>query len=99
MAPNALLCKSADGSIVPFEVDGVDFIDGSVQADVPFKRMATLFSVSTFIVSQVNIHVLPFIEYKLHDALPRSWSLSSPLSALYSYLCRVPRLLQRLDSP
>lgn len=71
MAPNALLCKSSDGSIVPFEVDGVDFIDGSVQADVPFRRMANLFSVSNFIVSQVNIHVLPFIEYKLHDAVPR----------------------------
>lgn len=75
MAPNVLLCKNADGLIVPFEVDGVDFIDGSVQADVPFKRMATLFSVSNFIVSQVNIHVIPFIEYKLHDALPHGATL------------------------
>lgn len=97
MAPNVLLCKNADGSIVPFEVDGVDFIDGSVQADVPFKRMATLFSVSNFIVSQVNIHVIPFIEYKLHDALPSGATLVK--SMLHAIDLDIRHRLRCSDSP
>lgn len=65
MAANKLLCKAVDGSIVPFEVDGVDFIDGSVQADVPFRRMSTLFSVSNFIVSQVvNVLMQSYMRQK-----------------------------------
>ena len=54
MLPNKLWAKDADGNIVPFEVDGVEFIDGSILADLPFKRMSTLFNVSNFIVSQVR---------------------------------------------
>jgi TAG lipase/steryl ester hydrolase/phospholipase A2/LPA acyltransferase len=54
MLPNKLLCKDRAGAVVPFEVDGDNWVDGSFQADVPFKRMATLFSVSNFIVSQVS---------------------------------------------
>lgn len=58
MAPNQLLCKHADGSIHPFDVDDVEWIDGSVQADVPFQRLSALFSVSNYIVSQVCINYL-----------------------------------------
>jgi TAG lipase/steryl ester hydrolase/phospholipase A2/LPA acyltransferase len=61
MKPNKLEAKNKDGKIVPFEVDGVDFIDGSIHADLPFKRMATMFNVSNFIVSQVNFHANPFL--------------------------------------
>ena len=39
MLPNKLFAKSVDGRVVPFEVDGVEFIDGSIMADLPFKRM------------------------------------------------------------
>uniref|UniRef100_A0A7S2WPK1 PNPLA domain-containing protein n=1 Tax=Rhizochromulina marina TaxID=1034831 RepID=A0A7S2WPK1_9STRA len=66
MSPNKLKAKTADGQIVTFEVDGVDFIDGSILADLPFKRMAALFNVSNFIVSQVNFHVLPFLRKQHH---------------------------------
>ena len=55
--PRRLEAKDANGNVEPFEVDGVSWIDGSIQADVPFKRMATLFNVSNFIVAQVNFHV------------------------------------------
>ena len=85
MRANDLLCKNLDGEIVPFHVDGegVQFIDGSVQADVPFRRMSALFSVSNFIVSQVNIHVIPFIGHKIPGALPTgSVLLKNMLSAL-----------------
>ncbi len=52
--PNVLLASAvgAVGAVVAFEVDGVDWIDGSVQADMPFRRMAMLFSVSNFVMSQ-----------------------------------------------
>lgn len=68
MRANQLLCKQADGSIGPFEVDGQHWVDGSIGADVPFKRMSELFSVSNFIISQVNFHVVPFIAHRVPDA-------------------------------
>ena len=37
------------------------FIDGSVASDLPMQRIAELFNVNTFIVSQVNPHVCPFV--------------------------------------
>ena len=49
------------GKIEDFEVDGVEWIDGSVQADLPFQRIATLFNVSNFVVCQTNFHVVPFL--------------------------------------
>ena len=38
MAPAKLRTKNSDGVQELFEVDGVEWIDGSVQADLPFKR-------------------------------------------------------------
>jgi hypothetical protein len=36
-----------------FDADGEDgFVDGSLAADLPFERIATLFNASNFIVSQ-----------------------------------------------
>lgn len=49
------------GQIEDFEVDGVEWIDGSVQADLPFQRISTLFNVSNFVVCQTNFHVVPFL--------------------------------------
>lgn len=37
------------------------FIDGSVAADLPMQRLSEIFNVNTFIVSQVNPFVIPFI--------------------------------------
>lgn len=37
------------------------FIDGSVDNDLPMTRLAEMFSVNHFIVSQVNPHVAPFL--------------------------------------
>lgn len=31
MKPNKLLCKDQDGRIHPFELDGVQYVDGSLQ--------------------------------------------------------------------
>jgi predicted acylesterase/phospholipase RssA len=65
MAPAKLRTKNSEGQQELFEVDGVEWIDGSVQADLPFKRISTLFNVSSYIVCQTNFHVLPFL-HKAH---------------------------------
>lgn len=65
MAPAKLRTKNSEGQQELFEVDGVEWIDGSVQADLPFKRISTLFNVSSYIVCQTNFHVVPFL-HKAH---------------------------------
>ena len=66
MASQNLEAKDSTGRISPVDADGVSYVDGSLAADLPFKRMATLFNVSNFIVAQVNFHVLPFMR-KAHS--------------------------------
>ena len=66
MAAAKLVIKN-NGKLKIFEVDGVEWIDGSVQADLPFKRISTLFNVSNFIVAQTNFHVVPFLN-KAHSS-------------------------------
>ena len=66
MAPAKLLIKDSNGNQEPFEVDGVDWIDGSVQADLPFQRISTLFNVSNYVVCQTNFHVVPFLNKEHH---------------------------------
>jgi len=68
MKPAKLMAKDGNGNQVVFEVDGVEWIDGSVQADLPFKRISTLFNVSNFIVCQVNFHVVPFLNKDYHPS-------------------------------
>jgi TAG lipase/steryl ester hydrolase/phospholipase A2/LPA acyltransferase len=45
------------------------FIDGSVDNDLPMTRLAEMFNVNHFIVSQVNPHVVPFLA-KDEQAMP-----------------------------
>ena len=66
MAPAKLFTKDNFGNKEPFEVDGVEWIDGSVQADLPFERISTLFNVSNYVVCQTNFHVLPFLNKEHH---------------------------------
>ncbi|KAG7348548.1 patatin-like phospholipase [Nitzschia inconspicua] len=76
MKPRKLQTKNSMGEIEDFEVDGVEWIDGSVQADLPFQRIATLFNVSNFVVCQTNFHVLPFLNKEHHpDAKSNYWKM------------------------
>ena len=52
MRAGALLAKSADGAIVPFESAGVMFRDGSMQNDIPLRELASQFHATHFVVSQ-----------------------------------------------
>ncbi|ASK34434.1 DUF3336 domain-containing protein [Alloalcanivorax mobilis] len=71
--PVNLWAKNIDGERVPY-IPGRKFVDGSIQDDLPVRRLARLFGVNHSIVSQTNPHVVPF--------LPRSESTSSSISTL-----------------
>jgi hypothetical protein len=82
MAPAKLMIKDGRGELVPFEVDGVEWIDGSVQADLPFKRISTLFNILNFVVAQTNFHVVPFLNQSHHPNIVSA----SPFMTARSYV-------------
>ncbi|KAI6782661.1 Lipase-like protein [Emericellopsis cladophorae] len=57
-----LLVKDpATGKHSPWNPSPQRWIDGSVDNDLPMTRLAEMFNVNHFIVSQVNPHVVPFL--------------------------------------
>ncbi|KAK0658989.1 Lipase 4 [Lasiodiplodia hormozganensis] len=50
------------GQQIPWDPSPQRWIDGSVDNDLPITRLAEMFNVNHFIVSQVNPHVVPFLE-------------------------------------
>ena len=50
------------GEQVPWNQSPQRWIDGSVDNDLPMTRLSEMFNVNHFIVSQVNPHVVPFLE-------------------------------------
>lgn len=60
----SLLAKDPKtGKEVPWDSNpDAAWIDGSVDNDLPMTRLAEMFNVNHFIVSQVNPHVIPFLE-------------------------------------
>ena len=58
----SLLAKDPKTSeAVPWNPSPQRWIDGSVDNDIPMTRLAEMFNVNHFIVSQVNPHVVPFL--------------------------------------
>ncbi len=65
----SLLAKDPKtGEAVPWNPSPQRWIDGSVDNDIPMTRLAEMFNVNHFIVSQVNPHVVPFL-IKDEDAI------------------------------
>ncbi|ROT36304.1 patatin-domain-containing protein [Sodiomyces alkalinus F11] len=57
-----LLVKApGTGEHMPWNPTPQRWIDGSVDNDLPMTRLAEMFNVNHFIVSQVNPHVVPFL--------------------------------------
>ncbi|CAG9319550.1 unnamed protein product [Blepharisma stoltei] len=56
-----LECKNHMGEIVPYHPSGLKFIDGSIKADLPTQKIAELFNVNAFIVSQTNPWIVPLL--------------------------------------
>ena len=77
----SLLAKDArTGQTVPWNPSPQKLIDGSVDNDLPMTRLAEMFNVNHFIVSQVNPHVVPFLvkeeitnDPRLQDPSGSSW--------------------------
>lgn len=49
------------GQPIPWNDLHKQYIDGSVDGDLPMTRLSEMFNVNHFIVSQVNPHVVPFL--------------------------------------
>lgn len=61
--PGILLVKDRHtGEHVPWNSSARQWIDGSVENDIPTQRLSEMFNVNHFIVSQVNPHVVPFLD-------------------------------------
>ncbi|KAB5578130.1 patatin-domain-containing protein [Coniochaeta sp. 2T2.1] len=60
-AASLLVKDPATGAHMPWNPTPERWIDGSVDNDLPMTRLAEMFNVNHFIVSQVNPHVLPFL--------------------------------------
>ncbi|WEW59234.1 Lipase 5 [Emydomyces testavorans] len=59
---SGLMAKDpATGEILEWGESLVQWIDGSVDGDLPMARLSEMFNVNHFIVSQVNPHVIPFV--------------------------------------
>lgn len=67
--PVALVAETADGDRRPY-LSHHRWIDGSMGDDLPAKRLARLFGVNHYIVSQTNPHILPFITDPKLDTRP-----------------------------
>ena len=73
----SLLAKDPKtGEAVPWNPSPQRWIDGSVDNDIPMTRLAEMFNVNHFIVSQVNPHVVPFL-IKDEDAIGEEAKRSS----------------------
>ncbi|KAJ5096020.1 hypothetical protein NUU61_005376 [Penicillium alfredii] len=60
--PFTLMAKDPfTGEPVPWNDLDKQYIDGSVDGDLPMTRLSEMFNVNHFIVSQVNPHVVPFL--------------------------------------
>ncbi|KAI1973896.1 Lipase 5 [Ophidiomyces ophidiicola] len=59
---SSLMAKDpVTGEILDWGESLVQWIDGSVDGDLPMARLSEMFNVNHFIVSQVNPHVIPFV--------------------------------------
>lgn len=60
-AAQLLVKNPITGENIPWNPTPQRWIDGSVDNDLPMTRLAEMFNVNHFIVSQVNPHVVPFL--------------------------------------
>ena len=58
--PVALAAKNSRGRRQPY-LPSRKWVDGSLSDDLPAKRLARVYGVNHFIVSQVNPHMIPFV--------------------------------------
>lgn len=72
-APSMVYRKGQDDKLESWMPKEHAFIDGSIGADVPVKSLGVMFNVTNFIVSQVNVFVVPFISYSRFHRYSRNY--------------------------
>lgn len=72
------------GEHLPWNPTPQKWVDGSVDNDLPMTRLAEMFNVNHFIVSQVNPHVVPFLSRDDHLIPEHEASRADSLSASHS---------------
>lgn len=81
-SPASLLAKDPrTGEQVPWNPSPQRWVDGSVENDIPMTRLAEMFNVNHFIVSQVNPHVVPFLMKQEDDVATEAQRSTSTLAA------------------
>ena len=83
----SLLAKDPKtGEAVPWNPSPQRWIDGSVDNDIPMTRLAEMFNVNHFIVSQVNPHVVPFLIKEEESLAQEAQQSSSTVASGPSWL-------------
>jgi TAG lipase/steryl ester hydrolase/phospholipase A2/LPA acyltransferase len=86
-----LLAKDVYRNIVPWNPSGHQWIDGSVEGDLPMQRISELFGVNHYCVSQVNPHIIPFLNnsHQKSNVLTRAVSsIASIVNAEFQHRLR-----------
>ncbi|EPQ63688.1 BgtA-21327 [Blumeria graminis f. sp. tritici] len=77
-AASLLIKNPLTGENLPWNPTPQQWIDGSVDGDLPMTRLAEMFNVNHFIVSQVNPHVVPFLVNEERSKIKYVQRASSP---------------------
>mmetsp|Transcript_35918 Transcript_35918/g.69406 ORF Transcript_35918/g.69406 Transcript_35918/m.69406 type:complete len:684 (-) Transcript_35918:126-2177(-) len=85
--PAVLYAKNKKGETVRYDEEDEKWIDGSLHSDIPSEHLAQLFNVRFRIVSQVNPHVVSFVEGR------RPWWPTRFLLGTIEYLARELRAI------
>ncbi|KAF2018733.1 hypothetical protein BU24DRAFT_418274 [Aaosphaeria arxii CBS 175.79] len=102
-SPVTLMCKDESGNIVPWTAASDATFRPWTHAsysdrESPLHRIAELFNVNHFIVSQARPYLAPFLRSDLHHPNPRQdsrWSLSMPVLRLI--VMEIQHRLHQLD--
>lgn len=103
-SPGMLMCKDETGAIIPWaSAHGITFRSWRQarysDKDSPLSRVAELFNVNHFLVSQARPYIAPFLQSDLHHPDPRraaKRNLASPLLRLVALEIR--HRLTQLDT-
>ena len=106
--PVMLMAKDKQGKKRPY-LPNRKWVDGAISDDLPAKRLARLYGVNHYIVSQTNPHILPFIsDTKRSSSLPsivvgaasrttREW-LNAGVSLIQQPLNYLPKINQATNT-
>jgi len=84
-APVTLMARNHHGEKQAY-LPSRKWVDGSVSDDMPTKRLARLYGVNHYIVSQTNPHVIPFINRSMRKQNPLSLMREASVSTARAWV-------------